>query len=141
MDSLSTQIKGRLTELQVATAFIEAGFNIAEPLVPARYDFIADVNGHLLKIQVKTSSNDGEKLNFSTKNVHINTQGTQYRNYKEDNIDFFATIFNNKCYLVSVQDCGVSQCTLRIVPPKNGQTTGIRFLKDYEMETILKSYL
>ena len=136
----STQVKGRITEIGVVNAFIKLGFNISEPYIADRYDFIADVNGHLLKIQVKTSSIKDDKIIFATRNIHINTQGTTYKNYKDDNIDLFATMYDGECYLVPVEECGVSQCTLRLTPTKSGKTNGIRFLQDYKIETILKSY-
>ncbi len=137
----SSQLKGRITELEVVNAFIKLGYNISEPYVADRYDFIADVNGHLLKIQVKTASEKEGKIIFATRNTHINTQGKVYKNYKDDNIDLFATIYNDKCYLVPVAECGVSTCTLRITPTLSGKKQGIRFLEDYEIEKILKSYI
>lgn len=136
----NTQLKGRTTEMEVVVAFLKKGFNIAEPYVSDRYDFIADVNGNLFKIQVKTSTKNDDKITFATKNVHINTQGTTYKNYKSDNIDFFATTYNGECYLVPVNECGVSNCSLRITPTKNGRSEGIKFLQDYTLEKILEPY-
>ena len=137
----NTQLKGRTTEIEVVLAFIKLGFNIAEPFVPDRYDFIADVNGHLFKIQVKSSTYREDKITFATKNTHTNTQGTTYKNYKSDNIDFFATTYKGECYLVPVSECGVSNCSLRIAPTKNGRAEGIKFLQDYSIENILKPYV
>ena len=53
---LNTHFLGKITELQVAEAFLQRGFQVCQPLVSdSRYDFIVDINGRLLKIQVKTS--------------------------------------------------------------------------------------
>lgn len=139
MEELSTQLKGRITELEVANAFLRLGHTISQPLVDDRYDFIADINGKFITIQVKTShlSTDGGYIEFKTCNTHTNTKGTSNRNYKEDNIDYFATFYNGQCYLIKVEDCGVRQQRLRVQPTKNGQVKGITFAWDYELEKIL----
>lgn len=136
-----TQLKGRQTEIGVINSFLQAGYNVAEPYVADRYDLIVDINGRLLKIQIKTSRiTETGTIVFSTKNIHINTTGTCYKNYKNDNIDFFATMYKNQCYLVPVQECGVSNCALRIEKPKNNATKNIRFIEDYTLEKQLESY-
>ena len=50
-----------------------------------------------------------------------------------EEIDYFATYFNNKCYLVPIEECS-SEKTLRFEPPANGQRVGITFAEDYELE-------
>ena len=57
---------------------------------------------------------------------------------KENEIDFFATFYNGKCYLVPQNECS-TQKSLRILPPKNGQTKGVSFLKDYEAKEVLQA--
>ena len=53
--------------------------------------------------------------------------------YTSDEIDYFATYFNNICYLIPVNECSTEK-VLRFVPPKNGQVKGITFATDYELE-------
>ena len=54
MTSNSKQ-KGNLTELQCLAAFVEQGCGVSVPYGDCYpYDFIADIDGYLLKIQVKT---------------------------------------------------------------------------------------
>ena len=57
--------------------------------------------------------------------------------FKEE-IDFFATSYNKKCYLVPVEECSVEK-TLRIVPPKSGRLQGVTFLENQELSEVLKS--
>jgi hypothetical protein len=48
---LTTKQKGNLTELQCLSAFCALGCNVSIPYGDnSKYDFIADVNGKLLKI-------------------------------------------------------------------------------------------
>ena len=51
---LDTKKKGNLTEMQCMSAFMAQGCGVSIPFGDnSKYDFIADVDGHLLKIQVK----------------------------------------------------------------------------------------
>ena len=129
---LTSKQKGNLTELQCLTAFMEQGCGISIPYGDnLKYDFIADVNGKLLKIQVKTSSlKDDSAIKFSCRTTHVNCAGVKNERYSADEIDFFATYWNNQCYLIPVAECSVEK-TLRFIPPKSGQLKGISFAKDY----------
>ena len=129
---LDTKKKGNLTEMQCMSAFMEQGCGVSIPFGDnSKYDFIADVDGHLLKIQVKTSSLKNDNvIKFSCRSTHVNCTGVKNIRYSANDIDYFATYWNNKCYLVPVEECSVEK-TLRFVPPKNGQIKGITFAKDY----------
>lgn len=139
---LNTHFKGKTTELQVATEFIKRGYQVSQPLVTdSRYDFIVDINNKLIKLQVKTSSikDDGAYIEFATSTSHTNTQRTINHSYNEEEIDYFATIYNNNCYIISVNDCGSRAQRLRITPPKNGNQRGSKFLKDYSIDKFLET--
>ena len=129
---LDTKKKGNLTEMQCMSAFMEQGCGVSIPFGDnSKYDFIADVDGHLLKIQVKTASpKDDNVIKFSCRSTHVNCTGVKHIRYSANDIDYFATYWDNKCYLVPVEECSVEK-TLRFVPPKNGQIKGITFAKDY----------
>ncbi len=134
---LNTHFQGKITELAVANAFLELGYQVCQPLVSdSRYDFIVDINGRLLKIQVKTSSlsDDGSYIKFATSTSHTNTKGTVNKSYTADEIDYFATMYNGECYIVPVERCGCREQRLRLLPTKNGQTVGITFAKDFKLK-------
>lgn len=137
---MDTKKKGNLTELQCLVEFMknECGINIPYG-DNSKYDFIADVNGKLLKIQVKTSSlrDDKNSIKFSCRSTHLNCKGVSNVRYTKEDIDYFATYWNGKCYLVSINECS-SEKILRFAPPKNGQTKGITFAGEYELEVQLK---
>ena len=137
---LNSKQKGNLTELQCLTSFYEQGCHVSLPYGEnSRYDMIVDVNGKLLKVQVKTASlrkEDENAIEFSCRSTRVNSQGTISNKYTPDEIDYFATFCKGVCYLIPVTECSVSK-TLRFAPPKSGQIKGISFAKDYELPTQL----
>lgn len=140
MEQLNSHFIGEITEQQVALEFLKLGILVSKPLVQSsRYDFIVDINHKLYKIQVKTSSFKEESfIEFATSTSHTNTKGTLNLKYSEDDVDFFATMFNGQCYLVPFSVCGSRAQRLRLVPTKNHQVKGITFAKDYHLEDIIK---
>jgi hypothetical protein len=129
---LDSKKKGNLTEMQCMAAFMAHNCGVNIPFGDnSKYDFIADIDGQLLRIQVKTASQKDENaIKFSCRSTHVNCTGVKNVRYNENEIDYFATYWNNECYLIPVQECSVEK-TLRFAPPKNGQTKGITFAKDY----------
>ena len=127
--------KGNLTELQCLAAFVEQGYGVSVPYGDCYpYDFIADIDGHLFKIQVKTSSvKDENAIKFSCRSIHVNCSGIKNVRYKSNDVDYFATYWEGQCYLIPFNECSVEK-TLRFAPPKSGQLKGITFAADYTLE-------
>lgn len=74
---------GSLTELQCMSAFISEGYSVSIPYGDNnRYDFIADINGNLIRIQVKTASSkdNGKSYSFSCKSSRTNGKRTINKN-------------------------------------------------------------
>jgi len=142
MKNLSTKAKGNLTELQCITAFYELGYQVSIPYGEnSRYDFIADINGKLIRVQVKTASicKDTEgAISFSTRSTRINSTQNISHSYTKEEIDYFATYWENKCYLIPINETASTKKTLRFNPPKNGQIKGIKFAAEYELAKQLK---
>ena len=138
---LSSHFIGEITEQQVAMEFLKLGILVSKPLVQSsKYDFIVDINHKLYKIQVKTSTfKENAYLQFTTHTSHTNTQGTLNLSYSKDDVDFFATMYENQCYLIPFELCGKRAQRLRFIPTKNKQTEGILFVKDYHLEDIVKT--
>lgn len=138
---LTSKQKGNLTELQCLTAFYEQGCHVSIPFGEnSRYDMIADVNGKLIKVQVKTSSvknNDFNAIEFSCRSSYTNSTGVKNVRYNADEIDYFATYWEGKCYLIPISECSVTK-TLRFAPTKSGQRACISFAEDYELSKQLE---
>ena len=142
MNTLSSHFIGEITEQQVAIEFLKLGILVSKPLVQSsRYDFIADINHRLYKIQVKTSTPKEENayIQFATSTSHTNTQGTLNLTYTEEDVDYFATMYENQCYLIPQKECGKRAQRLRLVPTLNGQTKGVMFAKDYHLEDVVNA--
>ena len=131
---LNQKQKGNLTEIKCMTAFLEAGYNVSIPYGDScRYDLIVDINGKLIRVQVKTASlkdESGNAISFSCRSTHVTSSGVKNVRYSENEIDFFATFWDNQCYLIPISECSAEK-VLRFVPPKNGQKQGICFASDY----------
>lgn len=142
---LSTKAKGNLTELQCITAFYQLGYQVSIPYGEnSRYDFIADIQGKLLRVQVKSSSlvkNSNGAIKFSTASTRGTTSEIITHHYNSNEIDYFATYWEGKCYLIPINETASRNKTLRFEPPLNGQITGISFAKDYELEVQLNKIL
>lgn len=134
MINLTSKQKGNLTELKCISAFYELGYQCSIPYGEnSRYDFIADVNRKLLKIQCKTSHEvESGVIEFSCRSCRSNTQSNLQRKYTANEVDYFCTYWDNMCYLVPINECSVSK-KLRFIPPKNGQKVGITFASNYEL--------
>lgn len=134
---LTNKQKGIVTELQCITAFNQLGYHVSIPYGEnSRYDFIADIDGLLIRVQVKTShykDEDKSAIIFSCRSSHTNSHETKNIKYTNKEIDFFCTYFENQCYLIPVNECSVEK-TLRFSPPKNGQIKGVTFADDYTLE-------
>ena len=136
---LTSKQKGNLTELQCLTAFYEQGCHVSLPYGEnSRYDMIVDVNGKLIRVQVKTSSLKGEgAIVFSCRSSHVNSTGVKNIRYSAQEIDYFATFWEGQCYLVPISECSTEK-TLRFIPPRSGQLKGISFASEYTIQKQLE---
>lgn len=143
---MNTKQIGNLVELQCATALYELGCSVSIPFGNSdKYDLIIDWNDKLYKVQCKHSketlneNNEPSYITFSCQwQSHNMTNGYSKQKYQANEIDYFATFYNGKCYLIPQNECS-TQKSLRILPPKNGQTKGVSFLKDYEAKEVLQA--
>ena len=133
---MNSKQKGDLTELQVLTYLCSLGYKCSIPFgEDCDYDLIADINHKLIRIQVKTSSqkfkNNPNIFEFSCKRT-----GKNHR-YASQEIDYFGTYWNDKCYLIPINECSIAK-TLHLVKPKSGQIKRINFASKYEAEKQLE---
>lgn len=127
---------GNLTELQCLLYLFKLGYDISQPYGDnSRYDFILDVDNNLYKIQCKTS-HPLEKgvYEFKCNSSRCNTKGTYKTYYTKEDVDFFATFINERCYLIPFKETSTHSKILRFVSTKNNQTKGITFGFEYEAE-------
>lgn len=128
---------GSITELSIMKKGIECGCVVSIPFGNySRYDQIWDYNNKLLKIQIKTArlknTKDGVAICFSCYSV---SNGIKHF-YTKEEIDYFATMWNDKCYLIGVEEC-CGEKTLWLETYTNHKNRSLAI--DYEIESVLKS--
>lgn len=99
-------IKGQIIELKVQEELLRYGFDISIPSYNAsKYDLIADTGKELLKIQVKKSiSNSNTSFSFSCTSQNVKSSTKAKHKYTTDEIDYFATVWKDKVYLIPVEE-------------------------------------
>ena len=138
---LTSKQKGIITEEIIKLWFLERNITISIPLGDnSRYDFIADINGKLIRFQCKTGNLTRVEncLNFACASIKYNSTGTKRVLYTDKDIDYFCTIHpeTRQVYIVPVNICG-NECNLRFLPPKNNNYNGVKMAEDYEAEKFL----
>lgn len=136
-NELSPKMKGTITELECASYLMKLGYAVSTPLGDTcPYDLIVDINHRLYKIQCKTSTCNEETIVIDcTTNINTRTR-LETHTYSHEDVDFFATFYNNKCYLVPFDE--VSRIfVLRLSYPKNHQRQSIHWAEDYEASFII----
>ena len=131
---------GNITEVSVMLEFLKLGYNILTPYGDCeRYDFVFEKDNKFYKVQVKTSKWENGKIEIQTASTHYVDGKCIHQSYSKKEIDYFATFYNGKCYLIPVELSGNRSMSLRIEPPKNGNTRGVKWAKDYELEEVIKN--
>nr|DAG26596.1 MAG TPA: putative endonuclease [Bacteriophage sp.] len=112
------EIKGITTELLCQAEFIKRKINVSVPVSPyCKYDFIADIDGTLYRIQVKYANSNSTGLAINTTSTHLSSKGTKKSRYSKCDTDFFCTIFEDECYLIPIYEIeNRTQVTLTIRP-------------------------
>ena len=132
---------GNLTEINCLKAFTELGYGVSIPFGDClRYDLIVDINNKLYKVQCKTANSNYISegyITFRCDNTTTKNGTTVHNSYTKDEIDFFATYYDNKCYLIPVGECSREK-KLRFTPPKNGQIQNVSFAEEYELTRMVK---
>lgn len=137
---MNTKQIGNITEVSVMLEFLKLGYNVLVPYGDCeRYDFVVDINKKFYRIQVKTSKEEDEsKISFNTASTHYLNGKCIHSSYTKEDIDYFATFYKNKCYLIPVEECGGRVTSLRFIPTKNGQSRGVKMAINYELEEVVK---
>lgn len=136
------QTIGGRAEANIVAALVSAGYPVFLPEFndDMRYDLvIEDIDGSLKKIQCKKGTLDNGAITFytcSNSYQYTKTSGVDHKRHDyRGQADFFAVFCpdNSRTYLIAVDSVGRSKATLRIDPPKNGQTMFTRWAKDFEI--------
>lgn len=137
MEDLSTQQKGIVTEMQVATYLLSLGYNVSQPFSQdSKYDLIVDVDGKLLRLQVKTSRlASPTSITFNCRSTTTNVKNCKSRRYSDTEVDYFATYWNGKAYLVPISECS-TQKSLHLEKTNRKDWS---YMEDYLADEVLRT--
>lgn len=140
MIEYTTNQKGLITEMKVMLFFVEQGYNVSQPLnADSKYDCILDVKGELYRIQVKTahpSSSTKDSIEIKCRSVTTTQNHCKMSGYSQNDIEFFATVWNNEVYLIPVNECSSTK-TLHLTDLV--QRSNWSYLKNYKATDILQT--
>jgi hypothetical protein len=121
---------GTKAEATVLAALVHRGFWPLLPFGDGRpYDIVVDDGVKFLRVQCKTGRLIRGAVVFPTSTWCRDNKSRSYRGYA----DYFGVFCpdNGQVYFVPVADVPNRTANLRIAPPRNGQTQGLRWGKDY----------
>ena len=130
--------KGNRTELLCMAAFVENGCSVSIPYGDnPKYDFIFDNGTGLYRVQVKTARDNGRNgFEIDCRRTLVNTKRVINERYKKNEVDYFATFWEGKCYLVPTEE--VSLITFRIGEPLKKQGRTLRYAEECELSKQLE---
>lgn len=143
---MNTKDIGNIGEAKVLSKFVELGIEVFVPFGDnSKADLIANFNGQLQKIQVKTCINVDEnsgKYKINLTNSHAHTSKNNKEKYTKKDIDYFAVycIQRKEPLLFSIEEVlNKTTITIRFKEPKNtGGSSSMIFEEDNIFEKKIK---
>lgn len=102
----------------------------------ARYDCILDIDGHMLKIQIKSlNQTDEDIITIPMANSRMSAEGSVHKTYTKEEIDYIAIYFNGWIYLFA-PDLAQKTYTVHIKQPEN-TIHNQHWIEDYRIDKVL----
>ena len=123
---LSSNHKGAIAEMKIATTAVELGIPILKPVQEhCRYDLGFEVGGRILRVQCKWGALDasGNGNQGQLRHLQPDLQPSPSHLIHADEIDLLAVYCGDldQCYLLpSALACGRTEVWLRLTPASNG---------------------
>lgn len=140
MIEYTTNQKGLITEMKVMLFLVEQGYNVSQPLnADSKYDCILDVNNKLYRIQIKTAHpapRTANAIEFKCRSTTTTQNHCKQSGYTSNDIEYFATVWENEIYLIPVNECSSSK-TLHL--SDEIQKSNWSYLKNYKATEVLKT--
>lgn len=137
---------GTAGEHLVCCDLITKGYNTFQSGYGLHYDLVADVNGKMLRIQVKTCRKPGlvdkEKSKSPGYIYHIRRMGKKNRKkYEEKDLDVFALVGLDKKIVAYIPNKNIPVTLLLREEPSENTNKFSRYFKDYTFEKAIKEVL
>ena len=136
---------GNVGEAAILSKMVEHGIPVYLPFGDnEKADLVADFNGRLVKIQIKTSLK-AEQGSYSFNTCSSMTQhtvaaGSSAHFYTDIEVDYlcFYNIDRKVCLIVDIKDCPKRAISFRYEASLSGQVKGIKFEQDYLLDNFLQ---
>jgi hypothetical protein len=132
---LTTNQKGAIAEAAIAKSALELGIGVYAAHGDERADFIFDLCGRLLRVQVKWAPCDGTVIYARLYSSRRARSGLVRRLYAPGEVDVFALYcpHTDACYWLPAKEFdGRTQVLLRLDRTRNNQQQGVNWASDYE---------
>ncbi len=141
MDDLTPSQKGAAAEAAIAAAAIQLGLTVLRPLCEGRrYDLVIDLEPELLRVQCKMARRVAGVLSVRLKTSRYTPGGYITTSYTAAEVDAIAAYSPelHRCFLVPISEAsGRRAIHLRLDPTRNNQAQGIKWARDYELESAI----
>lgn len=136
----TTHQKGEIAQLKIQIRAAEKGVLVSRPTTEARYDIVLDIDGKLIRAQIKYSDHKPSKSAGSKGCIEVRlsreTRGNgKQRTYSKDEVDVILVYLprvDKIVWLNPDEFHGKASVSLRIEPTRNGQMSGVKMISDYE---------
>lgn len=139
---VGSKAKGLTIELLCQAYLTSLGYNVSIPIgEECKYDLIVDIQGRLMRVQVKACQEEKNGIKFSTRSVTTSGDKNVIHTYSKEEVDYFATFYNEQCYLIPIEECaGRNE---RMLSFENKQTNAIipLYIEDFTAEKIIDQIL
>jgi hypothetical protein len=141
VDHLTPSQRGAVAEAGFGMAALQLGLTVLRPICEGRrYDLVLDLNPKLLRIQCKLARRSGGVLVIGLKTNRCTPGGYVSSSYAATEVDAIGAYSPDlqRSFLIPISEAsGRRALHLRLDPPKNNQSEGIRWARDYELASRL----
>ena len=142
MVELTPSQKGAAAEAAITAAVIQLGLTVLRPLCEGRrYDLIVDLEPELLRVQCKLARRVKGVLVVRTETCRFTPNGYIRKPYSSAEIDAIAAYSPEVRRSFLIPMAPISACreiSLRLEPTRNNQAEGVRWARDYELESMIQ---
>jgi hypothetical protein len=142
---LSTDEKGSIAELAIASAAARLGVGVFKPLTDGeRYDLIFDLRPQLVRVQCKWALRNGDVVGIRIYSCRRTAEGLVRRGYSATEIDAVAAycLELDTCYFIPFEAIRPQYVVqLRLGPTRNNQQRRIRWASEHEFAATLPRHV
>jgi prevent-host-death family protein len=132
---LSSNHKGNVAELAIATEAAKLGLSVLKPLTEhERYDLVLEIGGRLQRVQCKWGKKLGEVVAVNLASSRRGADGHIRTRYSADEIDAIGVFCQelNSCFLIPFDVvAGQWAVQLRLGPARNRQRAALHFAETF----------